>query len=289
MLRSGTTTYNQEAARSRRDETCAAGAPPTTLAGGTMNCKLMLSAGILLALLCASCLSAMAGTSELALLLPFHPTNSSCSGFLQRNNISDVKDCDIAESGSFGSIPGRTYYYVIYCIIPAYDSEPGKCGDESFSGRYHRKRGLGIFVQEGAENQAKLFLERGDPDIGMYLYQKPAIVKNRLGTFMHVSIGVDGTGNFNESEYYIWDSKSAAWKMLDTASWISELTERLPAGLTINKGIWPDIDAMSAEMKLYKEEDANCCPTGGTAVVKLTLEELRLSIQSVEFKKYSEQ
>lgn len=254
-----------------------------------MNRKLKLSTGILLALLCANSPLAMAGTSGVAFPLPFRPSSSSCNGFLQRNNITDIGDCDIAESGRFGSVSGRTYYYVIYCIIPAYETRAGKCGDESFLGRYHRKRGLGIFVQEGGENQVKLFLERGDPDIGMYLYQKPAIVKNAFGIFLHVSIGVDGTGNFNESDYYIWDSKSATWKMLDTTSWISELSERLPAGLTINKGIWPDIDAMTAETELYKENDANCCPTGGTAVVKLTLKDLRLSIQSVEFKKYIEQ
>ncbi|WP_136525377.1 hypothetical protein [Geomonas ferrireducens] len=254
-----------------------------------MNGKLMLSTGLSLALLCASSPSAMAGSSELAIPIPFHPSNSSCRDFLRRNHITDIRDCDISETGNFGTISDRTFYYVIYCIIPAYSSEPGKCGDESFPGRYYRKRGIGIFVQEGAEKHTRLFLERGDPDIGMYLYQNPAIVKNTFGTFLHVPIGVDGTGNFNESEYYIWDSKSATWKMLDTTSWISELSERLPAGLTINKGIWPDIDAMIAETSLYKENDGNCCPTGGTAVVKLTLEDLRFRIQSVKFKKYVEQ
>ncbi len=254
-----------------------------------MSCRLILITGLLLALVITSKRSAMAGTTEVTLPLPFRPTHSNCREFLQRNEITEVRDCGITEAGAFGNVAGRTYYYVIYCIIPDYSSGPGKCGEESFPGQYYRERGLGIFVEEGAGNQTKLFLERGEPDIGLNVYEKPVVVKNQFGTFMHIPIRLDGTGNGNESEYYIWDNKSTAWKKVNTRSWVSELAKRVPAGLSINKGIWPDMEALTAKAELYKEKDANCCPTGGTAVVKLTLKGLELRIRSVEIRKYEEQ
>jgi hypothetical protein len=221
--------------------------------------------------------------------LYFQPDKSSCEEFLKRKEITDIRDCGVTAFGSFGSVDDRLYSYVLYCIIPNYSSGVAKCGDESFSANYYSARGLGIFVQEKASRQAKLYLERGDEDLGLYVYEQPAIVKNFFGTIMHVPIRLDGTGNGNESEYYIWNEKTREWRLLDSNSWIEDLQRRIPSGLSINTGIWPDVQTMTAEAYLYREGDANCCPSGGTAIVQLTLTAGRFSIKSVEFRKDSEE
>lgn len=208
---------------------------------------------------------------------------------LKRKEITDVRDCGVTAFGTFGSVDDRLYSFVLYCIIPNYSSEVAKCGDDSFSARYHSARGLGIFVQEKSSKQAKLYLERGDTDLGLYIYEKPVIMKNSFGTIMHVPIRLDGTGNGNESEYYIRNENKREWRVLDSNSWIEDLRRRLPSGLSIHTGIWPDVQTMTAEARLYREGDANFCPSGGTAIVKLTLTHGRFSIKFVEFRKDHEE
>lgn len=171
--------------------------------------------------------------------MPSQTFKTSCADFLKRNEITDVRDCGVSESGTFGNIEDRLYYYVLYCIIPEYSSEVAKCGDESFSANYYNARGLGIFVQEVSSKQAQLFLERGTDDIGLYIYEKPRIVQNPYGTFLHVPIRFDGTGFFNDSEYYLWDRNSREWKLLDSKSWTEELNKRLPLVSRLIRGSGP--------------------------------------------------
>jgi hypothetical protein len=245
--------------------------------------KVSLFAIVILTLQGISCAAAET-ISQLNSPVPSLPFKASCEEFLKRNDIEDVHDCNVSGSGTFGNLDDRLYYYVLYCIIPEYSSEVAKCGDESFSANYYNARGLGIFVQGGSSKQAQLFLERGTDDIGLYIYEKPRIVQNSYGTFLHVPIRFDGTGFFNDSEYYVWDRNSREWKLLDSKSWTEELNKRLPAGLSINTGIWPNLQTMTAESHLYREDDANASPSGGTAIVKLTLQGRRFTIKSVEFK-----
>ncbi len=216
---------------------------------------------------------------------PFPAANTGCADFIKRNEITDILDCGISGAGTFGNVDGRLYYYVLYCLIPDYAAEPAKCGDDSFTADYHSKRGLAIFVQEGASKQSRLFWESIDPDIGLYVYEKPAIVTTSFGTVMHVPVRLDGTGNGNESEYYLWDGKTGEWRLLDSSSWIEDLGKRLSPGLSITAGIWPDLERMTAEVPLSREGDANCCPSGGTALVGLVLKDDRFSIKTVDFKK----
>jgi hypothetical protein len=124
-------------------------------------------------------------------------TAANCSDFLKRNVIGEISDCGISDIGDFGKVDDHTYYYILYCIIPTYSPADEKCGDDSFSGRHYNSRGLAI------HRDKKLYIERTSSDIGLYIYEKPLIVKNSFGTLMHIPIQLDGTGVGNESEYYI--------------------------------------------------------------------------------------
>jgi hypothetical protein len=69
---------------------------------------------------------------------------------------------------------------------------------------------------------------------------------------------------------------------VDTTHWEKDLVARLPAGLAVWKGIWPDYRRMQATTGLYRSKDANCCPTGGTADIRLRLEGNRLVLASLK-------
>jgi hypothetical protein len=192
---------------------------------------------------------------------------------------SDASDCRVSEFESLGIMGGRQYYYALYCLIPSYATKNGQCDSKSFNARYYRERALAIFVGEGAPGSARLWIERATADIGLFVYEKPAIVKNSIGTFLHVPIRVDGTGGGNESEYYLWDG--GQWRLLETKSWLEDLKKRVPPENELWHGVWPNLANMTAKTGLYRHGDANCCPTGGAAEVTLTVENDRFVIRSL--------
>jgi len=213
---------------------------------------------------------------------PLKTIQNQCIDFqdLKRGNESwEIRDCQVSDFGEFGTVAGKVYYYATYCIIPN-GSDPGTCGDTSFTARYHQSRGLAVFEFARATNQASLLFERVNPDIGIMVYSdKPAIIRNQFGTLLYLPIRVDGTGNMNASEYYV--RQNGKWERLDSESWLSDLTRRIPRGLELWKGVWPDLHTMRAEAAFYRRNDAGCCPSGGIARIRLSIRAKKFILQSV--------
>lgn len=194
----------------------------------------------------------------------------------------EAAECAVSEFDSFGSIDNENYYYALYCLIPNYSKDTGKCGSDTFNARYHRSRGLAVFVQQGAD-KARLLFERADSEIGVYVYDKPEFVQNAAGTILVLKIRIDGTGAGNASEYYI--RKKGTWQRIESESWFEDVKKKIPAGLEIWKGGWPDMETMTARAGLYRKGDANCCPTGGTAYVQLAIEDDRFVVKSIKIER----
>jgi hypothetical protein len=191
----------------------------------------------------------------------------------------DYRDCAVSDFAEFGAVDGQTYYYALYCLVPSYSRDGAKCGDNSFEARYHRQRGVAIFTQDHPDGAARLLFERVEPDIGTLRYDKPEIVQGSVGTLLYVPIAIDGTGVGNESEYYV--REKSEWKSVEAKEWLNELVQRIPPGLKILKGVWPDVHTLRAEAGLYREHDANCCPTGGVAKIQVEIRAERFVIASV--------
>ncbi len=232
-----------------------------------MKIDLLLSGAMFLTLLALTRPWQAAAASEKQdkkLLLPAQTVDTGCEGFIKRNKIKEVDECAVSETGTFGSVDGQTYDYALYTLNKDED------------------KGLSIFTHEAAGKQGKLLLDRFDEEGAVLYYRKPEMASHSFGTLLHVPIGVYGTGNFNESECYLWSEKQKGWKLLDSTSWVDDLGKRLPAGLEIWKGVWPDIKTMTATTALWRENDANCCPSGGTAAVTLAVKDGQFVIKSLE-------
>ena len=173
----------------------------------------------------------------------------------------------------------RSYYYAIYCLMPNYGSE-GKCGDGSFAARYNERRALAIFVRHGAGENARLVFERADQEIAVIrVAGKSEIVPTPAGRLLYLPIAVDGTANMNDSRYYLRIGNN--WERIDADSWLSDLAKRIPQGLEMWKGVWPDVHTLRADAGLYREGDANCCPTGGTAHIQLAIKSRQFVVESI--------
>jgi hypothetical protein len=192
-------------------------------------------------------------------------------------------DCRVSEFGEFGSADGQAYYYALYCLIPNYATDKGECNDGSLNARYHQHRGLAVFVHDASSSKARLLFERVAGEIGSTIYEQPRIIKATTGTLLYLPIESNGTGHFNESEYFL--RNRGAWEPVDAQGWLEDLRRRIPAGLEIWKGVWPNPETMKAVANLYHSGDANCCPTGGTARIGLAIRSRRLVIESLVVEK----
>ncbi|HEV3139868.1 MAG TPA: hypothetical protein VGY57_05105 [Vicinamibacterales bacterium] len=197
---------------------------------------------------------------------------------------TDLRDCRVTEFGEFGSVERQTYYYAIYCLVPNDTAEKGNCEGDSFNAQYYSRRGLAIFAAPPRNDNARLLFERADLDLGLAVYpDKPEILTVASGTMLYIPIQVDGTGAGNESEYYL--REAGQWIAIDAESWLADLSKRIPAGLEIWKGVWPNVHTMRAEAGLYRRSDANCCPTGGRARIQLSIRSRRFVIESLTIEK----
>jgi len=189
------------------------------------------------------------------------------------------RECRVSEFGEFGVVDGETYYYAIYCIIPNYTTEKSECGDESLDARYHRARGSAVFVRKASSENARLLFESVAREIGTIRTEKPEIIHSSAGTLLYLPVAIEGTAHGNDSEYYL--RGTGEWLPIEATTWFAELQKRIPAGLGIWKGVWPDLRTMRAEAGLYRAGDANCCPTGGIARIRLAIRSRQLVIESV--------
>src|SRR5579883_2484386 len=76
------------------------------------------------------------------------------------------------------------------------------------------------------------------------VFAAPEAIDSPAGALLLIPGHLEGTGNFNvESLYLVEDGKL---RDIDTGSWQSELARRLPKGLAVWKGVYPDYAKMTA-------------------------------------------
>lgn len=195
---------------------------------------------------------------------------------------SDARECAVIETGIIGKQDQLTLYYALYCLTPSNPARTDTCAQRRENNpEFYDADALVIFAQEGQQLTLKPLFEYVDTEIGIYTYGRPTWLNRTGKPILYVPIRVSGTGAGNASEYYLLKGKE--WVLLDTHTWVKELNAKLPAGTYIWKGIWPNLQDRYATVGLYKKGDANCCPTGGAAVVQLELDDTRITIKSIDY------
>jgi uncharacterized protein len=208
-----------------------------------------------------------------------------CSQFIKRNGFAenDISKCEVSDAGVVGKIADQTFFYTIYCLEPDFSSVDGiapqegpPCGPESF----FRQKGVSLYVKHDREPLLRLVKERVNQDLGFVTYEKPGIVESPYGKVLHIPGVVSGTGSYNVSNYYIWDEQAKVWMDLDTTSWLKDVEKLAKGGTYLSHGVWPDLKTMTVELSLSREDDPNCCPTGGEVIVALGIKDNAFIIKS---------
>jgi hypothetical protein len=178
--------------------------------------------------------------------------------------------CDVGDFGHVGAIAGHDFSWARYDFKPA-------PGDALHLLPWSR---VIIFERLPAGTLRPILISGDDP---AFAYGTPVILRAGGRVVLHVPAAESGTGNFNRELLYVWAEDG--WRDVDATGWLDELTHRLPKGLGVWKGIYPDYAAMTADTPLWRERDGATCPQGGRAHVGLQWRGDRIALGSLRIDK----
>lgn len=178
--------------------------------------------------------------------------------------------CAVAEFGRVGTVANRTFAYARYDFTPAPDSL-------LYPLHYAR---VVIFEALPGAMLRPILISGDDP---AFLYGTPKILHSAARVLLHIPASEDGTGNFNREILYVWAEDG--WRDVDVTSWLDDLAHRLPPGVGVQKGVYPDYATMKAGTPLWRDDDGGSCPTGGRARIGLQWRGDRIAVRSVRIEK----
>ncbi|MFC4298228.1 hypothetical protein ACFO0J_09275 [Castellaniella hirudinis] len=177
--------------------------------------------------------------------------------------------CRVTESGAVdaaGATGASQTHYALYCVGP--EAASGAC----------ELKGAALFLDQGAGRISRFLMRLDDP--GEMDISAPSIGRAGPDTMLELPVSVSGTGAFSDDDVFFFQQDR--WTRLDTQCWESDLQKRLPAGLSVDKGVNLNLVGLTAQAWLYRKQDANCCPTGGSVDVNLKRAGDRLVIESLQ-------
>lgn len=113
-------------------------------------------------------------------------------------------------------------------------------------------------------------------------FESPSLNDDGL---LHIAGYSQGTGAFNTDRLY--QRGDGGWQPIDMGQWFEAVQPMLPAGLAIWKGVDYDFRYVfagyTASTPLWRDDDGNCCATGGSAVITLSIVDNALVAESVAY------
>lgn len=136
------------------------------------------------------------------------------------------------------------------------------------------KKALVLFGNRAYTKDANVLLMR--IDAASTEYDDPLVVI--LGDERVMSVSAHNAAEV-ANKYYLW--RTDHWQAMAPHDWQHDLATKLPAGKSLRQPVWPDLESMSAQAKLFLEKDADCCPTGGLANVDFDLVKEQFFVKKV--------
>ncbi|MBR0680484.1 hypothetical protein GXW74_08295 [Roseomonas eburnea] len=175
--------------------------------------------------------------------------------------------CRVAEFGSLGTVDGRRFAFALY------EYPPDPTGDL-------------------ANETAILVLSAGQPgewtvDIAERLTEancmRPRLVRHGQDSLLYLPCAETGTAGGAIPLLYrrAGPASFRIWQEIEAEGWRSTLEQRLPAGLEVRGVVALDPERLTVAFRLWREDDRDCCPTGGRAEARLALEGERLVLRDV--------
>lgn len=113
-------------------------------------------------------------------------------------------------------------------------------------------------------------------------FQVPTLNEENV---LHVPGYSQGTGVFNTDRLYRLEEDGSTWTAIDMNDWLAGV--ELPEDLEIWKGVQFDFSnpwsGYIARTSFWRADDGNCCPSGGSAVIHLEIEDNKLVGKDLDY------
>jgi hypothetical protein len=192
----------------------------------------------------------------------------------------EVDNCVPIRVAPLGGHGGAAYWFGLYCV--ALKEPPGGGRPHECRGAETRQRGDGVAVMVERDGAFVVLFADANLDGGGGLYEAPRFATNRFGTVLDIPIALPGVAAMNGSVAFI--AERDTWRALDTSSWQATLAAKLPKGMAVRRGLWPDYERLTARTPLWQARDALCCPTGGEAEIAFVIRNRTLVVDKVTVK-----
>ena len=186
--------------------------------------------------------------------VPFEAVQYECKqvGGIKFGANAQWESCHVTRGRWVATIDFLDIYQAQYCL----GSTPDGC----------QQRAQVLFANRAYTPDATVLLVRLD-EAGTS-YAEPLIVNSGNDSVM--SMASHNIASVVATQYYVW--RTDHWAAIDAQHWQHDLQALLPKGTSTREvSTLPDLESMSAQVKLFKSNDADCCPSGGIANIALGL------------------
>jgi hypothetical protein len=197
--------------------------------------------------------SAQAATETALETVPFEGVQHECKqvGGIKFGANAQWANCHVTRGRWVATIDFLDMYQAQYCL----GNTPESC----------EQRAQVLFANRAYTPDASVLLARLD-EAGT-TYSDPMVVNSGDDSVM--GMGSHNAAGVAASRYYVW--RSNHWLEMEAQHWQHDLQAALPKGTSSRLSALPDLETMSADVKLFKASDADCCPSGGVAKVAIGL------------------
>lgn len=113
-------------------------------------------------------------------------------------------------------------------------------------------------------------------------FGSPEMVENSdEGVLIHVAGRRGGSGSGN-SDFLLLREKSG-WSDIAMDAWMDQANKALPSGFDLRQGVQFNFREMFVSSPVWREDDGNCCATGGRALIDLAISDGTLTVENLTF------
>ena len=213
----------------------------------------------------------LAGLCLAGMLGPAAPeaTQEDCPAALASALASEAPVCELMSEGDLRSGLGNAYViYRLYRWVPALVDTPSVLFD---SAPYHNTAVTLSLAGPLAGNPGHEPFWSAYYWQGVAWFETPYLARHaKYGEFLIIPGRYAGTSSFIDDHVFM-PTMGRGWtpiraEQLDdgaTAPWVRQLNAHLPPGHGIWKGIRVDYATLTGTTAVWRDADANCCPSGG--------------------------
>ena len=175
------------------------------------------------------------------------------------NNEKAETKCKVEEFKYLGKVNNQYYYS---SITLEYHSESGMDLNEEYN-----TRNVTIYEGKNKKEVRPVYYTGGSFDIFEHVFIE--LVTAKKNNFIHIYVS-DGNGGFDSGEFFVF--KNNSWYKIKVPDLDSEFEHVIPKNCSFNSnGGWIDLNTLTFNRSVYKENEPSCCPTGGKLIAYLKL------------------